>query len=149
METESRDRGMSRWIQAAVPSSLALLALMGCSSAKQPAELSPEEKGIVTVGLAYRDASVALKRGPARAEELTPYLKKYGDPEQLLVSPSDGQPYHIVWGVIPSRPDKRFQTQRLLAYEKSGKNGKRYALDCMLKVHHLTDKEITDLQGPN
>jgi hypothetical protein len=138
---------MSRWLRTAGAHCLALLAVLGCSSAKGPGELRPEEKAIVTVGLAYRDASAALKRGPANLEELTPYLKKYGDPDQLLVSPSDGQPYQIIWGLIPSRPAKSFQTQRLLAYEKSGKDGKRYALDCMLKVHHVSDKELSDLQG--
>jgi hypothetical protein len=140
---------MSRLAYRAVAHSLALLIAMGCSSARQPGDLSPEEKAITNVGLAYRDASAALRRGPASAEELAPFLKKYGDPDQVLVSPNDGQPYHIVWGLIPSRPDKRFQTQRLLAYEESGKDGKRYALDCMLKVHRLTDKEITDMQGPD
>jgi hypothetical protein len=144
---ESEDRDVSQLLRAAVAICLALLALSGCSSPKQPGELSQEEKAIVLVGRAYRDASTALKRGPASAEELKPFLKKYGDPDQLLVSPNDGQPYHIVWGLIPSRPAKSFQTQPFLAYEKTGKDGKRYALDCMLRVHHLSDQEFTDKQG--
>jgi hypothetical protein len=144
---ESKDRDVMRLVRAAGAPCLALLALSGCSSARQPGELSKEEKALVFVGLAYRDASAALRRGPQNAEELKPFLKKYGDPDKLLVSPSDGQPYHIVWGLIPSRPARSFQQQPFLAFEKTGKDGKRYALDCMLKVHHLSDKEFTDMIG--
>jgi hypothetical protein len=124
----------------------AVLLLVGCGS-RQPVELSKEEKAIVQIGLAYRDASAVLKRGPKSLAELKPYLNKYGDPEQLLVSPSDDQPYQIVWGVIPSRPAKSSQTNPLLVYEKTGKHGKRYVLDFMLKVHHLSDKEFAEKQG--
>jgi hypothetical protein len=104
---------------------------------------------MVTVGQAYRDASAALKRGPKGIDELKPYLKKYGDPEQLLVSPNDGQPYHIVWGVTPSRPSQNAQKQRFLLYEQSGKGGKRYALDFMLRPHHLTDRELEEKLKPD
>jgi hypothetical protein len=140
---------MIRLVRAAGVVWLAVTFMTGCSSTKKPVELSKDEEAIVHVGLAYRDASAALKRGPASVTELKPYLKKYGDPDQLLVSPNDGQPYHIVWGLIPSRPSKNSQTQRFLAYEKTGKHGKRCALDCMLKVHHLSDEELKNMQGSN
>jgi hypothetical protein len=100
------------------------------------------------VGLAYRDASNVLRRGPANVEELKPYLQKYGDPDQLLLSPNDGQPYHIVWGLVPQRLTKESFTQRVLAYEQTGKGGKRYVLDPMLRVHHLTEAEFTQWQKP-
>jgi hypothetical protein len=121
----------------------------GCSSANRSGEKSKEVEAIVHVGFAYRDASNVLKRGAASVEEIRPYLKKYGDPDQLLVSPNDGQPYHIVWGVVPGRPTAGAPAQRLLAYEESGKGGKRYALDCMMKVYHLTDAEFTRMRGSN
>lgn len=132
-----------------VATCLAVLLFSGCSSpSTSNGQLTTEEQAIRNVGLAYRDASRALRRGPTSVKELQPYLKKYGNPEKLLTSPSDGQPYHIVWGIVPSQPSKGGQSNRFLAYEQTGKNGKRYALDFMLKVHHLNDEEFNRLRAP-
>jgi hypothetical protein len=140
---------MIRQMGATVAAFLAALFVLGCSSpTPKPVQLSEQEQAIVNVGLAYRDASVALQRGPANEEELKPYLKKYGDPNQLLVSPRDGQPYKIIWGLTPSRLSKSAVAQRFLVYDQKGKNGKRYAVDIMLKVYHLSDEEFAKLQGP-
>jgi hypothetical protein len=125
------------------------MLVIGCSSATNRGELSKEEQAIVNVALAYQDASNALQRGPASEQELKPYLKKYGDPDQLLVSPNDGQHYQFTWGIIPARPTKNAVGKRFLVYEKTGKDGKRYAVDLMLKVYHLNDSEFTNSQGPN
>ncbi len=139
---------MPRLLRAAGLCSLALLVPVGCSSSSKPREpATPEEEAILHIGAAYRDASHVLHRGPKNVKELKPYLKKYGEPDALLVSPNDGQPYHIVWGLVPSQRTKRAEAQRFLAYEQTGKNGKRYALDCMLRVHHLTDADFARLQG--
>src|SRR5262249_10839339 len=122
---------------------------LGCSPGKtdRTGELSPEEQAILNVAQAYRDASNALPRGPASTQDLKPYLKQYGDPDQLLVSPSDGQPYQFTWGLTPSRPSKGAVGQNYLVYEKTGKDGKRYAVDIMMKVRHLSDKEFSP-SGP-
>jgi hypothetical protein len=138
---------MIQIVKAAGAVGLALVFLSGCSSNKQPHEPSKEEDAISLVGRAYRDASLALKRGPKSLNELKPYLKKHGDPDHSLVSPNDGQPYQIIWGVIPSRPSRSSAENRVLAYEQTGKDGKRYVLDCMLKVHHLTDSEFSAMRG--
>ena len=128
---------------------LAAILVIGCSSAKpNREELSKEEQAILNVAQAYRDAADALRRGPNSEQEIKPYLKKYGDPDQLLVSPGDGQPYQFTWGVIPARPAKSAVGQRFLVYEKTGKDGKRYAVDIMLKVHHVSDSELANSQGP-
>ncbi|HEV2947473.1 MAG TPA: hypothetical protein VGX70_08860 [Gemmataceae bacterium] len=125
---------------------LLLWAGIGCSSGNRgSADLNPNEEAIVHVGMAYRDSYNALKRAPKGVEDLKPYLKKYGDPDKVLISPSDGQPFHIVWGVVPSRPTKGNQV--FLVYEETGKNGKRYAVDIRLKVYHLTDSEFSQMQG--
>jgi len=133
---------MTRRQRAQGEYALLLLLIAGCSSAHKSDELNKEEEAIAHVGAAYRDASHFLKRGPASVKELKPYLKKYGDPDTVLTSPNDGQPYQINWGLIPSRPSRSAQTQRILAYEQAGKDGKRYVLDFMLKVHHLNDAEF-------
>jgi hypothetical protein len=140
---------MIRLTRAAAGWSLAVIVLMGCSNDKKPAELTQDEEAIKNVGLAYRDASSALRRGPANVNELKPYLKKYGDPDKLLVSANDGQPYEIVWRMMPLRPSKEAFSKPFLAYEKTGKDGKRYAVDIMMKVHHLDDAEFTQMKGSN
>src|SRR6266852_6205265 len=125
---------MTRQALVARAGCLTAVLILGCSQAKDPAPvpLNENEQAIVNVGLAYRDASVELTRGPANEKELKPYLKKYGDPEKLLVSPSDREPYHITWGLIPSQRTKSAFANRFLVYEKTGKGGKRYAVDIML-----------------
>jgi len=137
---------MMRLMLAAGTCCLAV-AFTGCSSGggRGTPELSKEEEAIVHVGLAYREASNALKRAPKGVEELKPYLKKYGDPDQVLTSPNDGQRYHIVWGTVATRPTKGNQV--FLVYEEAGKNGRRYAVDIRLKVYHLTDSEFSQMQG--
>src|SRR5207248_1111562 len=110
--------------------------LVGCSSSRTGGkELSADEEGIVHVGLAYREASNALKRAPKGIDDLKPYLKKYGDPDKVLISPNDGKPYHIVWGASASRPTKAAQAQRFLAYEETGKDGTRLAVDFKMNVY--------------
>jgi hypothetical protein len=126
---------------------LAVFILMGCSDDKKTSEVTKDEVAIKNVGLAYLDASNALKRGPANPNELKPYLKKYGDPDQLLISPNDGQPYEIAWGIMPLRPSQAAQSKRFLAHEKTGKDGKRYALDFRGNVLHLSDEEFAKTQG--
>src|SRR5262249_14885529 len=139
----------TRHVRAIRASCLATLLAVGCSQAsnKQQVQLNPQEQAIVNVGLAYRDASTALNRGPTDEKELKPYLKKHGDREQLLISRDDGQPYQFTGGLTPSRPSKGAVGQRFVVYEKTGKNGKRYAVDLMLKVHHLSAEQFANLQG--
>jgi hypothetical protein len=127
---------------------LTALLVIGCAPAAKKSVAVPKEgEAIVTIGRAYRDASNALKRGPTSEKELKPYLKKYGDPDQLLISPNDGQPYQFTWGLTPTRPTKSAVAHRFLVYEKTGKGGKRYAVDMMLKLYHLGAKEFAALQG--
>jgi hypothetical protein len=128
---------------------LGLALLAGCSgSAKYSVSAGTEKEPIEYVGMAYYEASTALKRGPANVEEIKPYLRKHGDPNQLLISPNDGQPYHINWGLLPKvRSIENFK-QRVLAYEEAGKGGKRSVLDPMLQLHHLSDAEFAQWFEP-
>jgi hypothetical protein len=123
----------------------------GCSSATKPdlrrLELSKEEEAIFQVGRAYNDATKALKKPPGSIKELKPYLKKYGDPDEVLISPNDGQPYQISWGMMAMRPPKSRQDGLLLVYEKTGKDGKRYGLDFRLHVFQMTDAQFEMARG--
>jgi hypothetical protein len=126
---------------------LGVALLAGCSgSPKYTVPSGAEKEPIEYVGMAYQEATTALKRGPANVEEIKPYLKQYGDPDQLLISPNDGQPYHINWGLVPKRLTRDMSQLRLLAYEEAGKDGKRSVLDPLLRLHHLSDAEFAQWQ---
>ncbi len=141
---------MSRWTVVACVFFLA--AEIGCTSRKEvasslaPDEFTPEADAILHVGQAYREAYAALKRAPAGIKDLKPYLAKFGDPDKVLTSPSDGQPYEITWGLEPGRPPRSMKTNPFLVCEKRGKDGKRYVLDFQFRVRCLTEDEFENLR---
>src|SRR5262249_31122900 len=94
-----------------------LLLVAGCSATSQVTELPPGEKNLRIVARAYTRAAQALGRSPRDAEELKPFLKDYGNPDELLVSPNDGKPYVIVASVDVKKP----RGTPVLAYEQEGK----------------------------
>jgi len=143
---------MIRLIRYAVVCCLAIPLTMGCShkevgSSLAPDEFTPEAEAILHVGQAYRDSYTARKKPPASIKDLKPYLTKFGDPDNLLISPSDGQPYEITWGVVPGHPPRSMKVSPFLVCEKSGKDGKRYVLDFTFKVRYLTEEEFAKLRG--
>jgi hypothetical protein len=108
-----------------------LAGLAGCGSGPDVIPLTSSEKNLTYIAMAYSNAHERLRHGPKDAEELKPFLKEYGDPEQLLTSPNDGQPYVVVWGVDPNRggPTPYRQMFPILAYERKGAGGKRAVTD--------------------
>src|SRR5215211_4459125 len=71
------------------------------------------------IGLAINDATARLGRPPANLDELRPFLEEQGDPHALVVSPIDGQPFVLFWGV-----DVRAAAyDTVLGYEQTGSGG--------------------------
>jgi hypothetical protein len=110
---------------------LLLAALAGCKSGPNVVALSASEQNLTFIALAYLEAHGKLGRGPKNAEELKPFLKEHGDPDQILTSPNDGQPYVVVWDADPTRggPTAYRQMWAILAYERKGSGGKRAVTD--------------------
>jgi hypothetical protein len=110
---------------------LALAGQAGCGSGPNVIPLTKAEKSLTFVALAYGEAHSRLGRGPKNAEELKPFLKEFGEPDELLVSPNDGQPYVVVWGANPTRggPTEYKQMFPILAYENKGTRGRRALTD--------------------
>ena len=112
-----------------------MAATTGCSgcgrSGLHVVPLSASEQNLSHIVMAYIDANEKLGRPPKNAEELKPYLKEFGNPEELLVSPNDGEPYVVIWGVDPSRggPTEYQGMWQIIAYEKKGTGGKRAVTD--------------------
>jgi hypothetical protein len=124
---------------------LTVLALAGCGHSTPPGE---PPKGSARANLeaicnAYRKASQEFKRPPT-LDEFKTALKGYGDPDQLLISPRDGQPFVLVIGVnvfnepTPANP-------LIIAYEKAGKDGKRMAVfaNGTVPPDGFTDEEMS------
>lgn len=144
---------MTQLIRCAVACGFLVPLILGCTSRKDigkslaPDELTPEGEAILHIGQAYRDAYTARKKPPASIKDLTPYLAKFGDPDKVSVSPNDGEPYEITWGVVPGHPPRVMKVSPFLVCEKSGKDGKRYVLDFTFKVRCLTDEQFEKLRG--
>jgi hypothetical protein len=143
---------MTQLIRCAVACGLVVALTVGCSEKEvdrslAAEEFTPEAEAILHVGQAYRDAYAAKKKPPTSVKDLNPYLAKFGDPGKVLVSPNDGQPYEITWGVVPGHPPKTVKESPFLVCEKSGKDGKRYVLDFTFKVRCLTQEKLEQLRG--
>jgi hypothetical protein len=131
MPYESTDRAAVRrqWLGPGL--ALLVLGLNGCGSGPDVVPFSDAEEELTSIAMAYGDAHSKLGRGPKNAEELKPFLKTFGDPDDLLFSPNDSQPYVVVWGLDPSRggPTSYNQMFPILAYEAVGSGGKRAVTD--------------------
>src|SRR4051812_33146425 len=71
---------------------------VGCGGCDQPrmADVPASTQNLKVISAAYLEATKQLDRPPQDVNELTPYLKKHGDPAAILRSPDDGQEYVIL-----------------------------------------------------
>jgi hypothetical protein len=80
--------------------------------------------------MAYQDANTELGRPPKNADELKRFLKQFGDPDALLISPNDGEPYVVIWGANPVGGPTDYEGMfPILAYERKGADGMRAVTD--------------------
>jgi hypothetical protein len=97
------------------------LSACGTSSDPHIVPLTPAEKRLTNIALAYADAEEKLGRPPRDADELKEFLKPFGNPDELLVSPNDGQPFVVIWGKkLAGGPTPYKGLFPILAYEKTG-----------------------------
>jgi hypothetical protein len=135
---DRRQSNLSRiWIYLA-----GCLLLAGCASRPAGPILQPDEaKSLGDIGLAYDRATVALHRPPANAAELKPFLKPLGNPDDILRSTRDGQPYVVRWGINFRKLRISSMPPPVIAYETQGANGRRYVLTVM-GVAAMSDAEL-------
>jgi hypothetical protein len=103
--------------------------LIGCSCSqvqeiKPTAEVDLLQKLQSAYDLAYNQVGRPLKD----FSELKPFLDGIDDPEKQLVSPNDGLPYVIVYGVDRQDFSKGVP---VYAYEQKGRNGVRRVITAM------------------
>ena len=91
---------------------------------------------------------MAEQRPPQSAEELKPALGKLGNPDDLLRSSRDGQPFVVCWGVDLLVPPTWAKATPVLAYEKRGVDGRRYVLTTRRRVELMPDQEFRKASFP-
>lgn len=132
-------------VQLRLANLICVLGLAGCSESGPRTD--DAELNLRRIVQAYEQAS--FPRLPANVGDLKGQFKELGDkrdPEVILRSPRDGQPYVILFG----RPLDSSNRTTILAYEKSGKDGKRYVVMLSRDIKLLTEEEFAaaNFAGP-
>lgn len=134
--------------QLALALGLLLASVAGCGGS--PAVVNVQEdksaQNLQQIGAAYSMAAIKLGRPPRDANDLKEILKNgpgNPDPETILRSPDDNEPYVIVWNVNFMEVAKaRGNVDVILAYEAKGKNGKRHVLKPPAQIIVMTDEQF-------
>jgi hypothetical protein len=119
---------------------LSIVMLVGCGSGDKPSAITTDPTIIALdkLGGAY----IRGTPPPKTKAELLAIFKSCNHPKELLISPSDGQEFIIVYGVELKGLKVTGAQLPIVAFEKTGKDGKRYALRGMNTVVQLTEAEL-------
>ncbi|MBY0326477.1 MAG: hypothetical protein K2Q30_06125 [Gemmataceae bacterium] len=119
---------------------LSIVMLVGCGSGDKPSAITTDPTIIALdkLGGAY----IRGTPPPKTKAELLSIFKSCNHPKELLISPSDGQEFIIVYSVELKGLKVTGAQLPIVAFEKSGKDGKRYALRGMNTVVQLTEAEL-------
>jgi hypothetical protein len=124
-----------------------LLALWGCSDAPEIPKIPAEQQHLLYILRAYCRFNGERQRTPTSLDELKPLLKEFGDPEKIVLSPRDGQPYVLVGGLDIRRAPSG-GVLPVVAYERIGVDGKRQVIDLRGAIRLLTPEEFRKLKFP-
>jgi hypothetical protein len=127
--------------------SVVLLIFSGCSSEPEIPKIPVEEQNILYILRAYCKFNGEQHRTPKSLDELKPWLKEFGDPEKVVLSPRDGQPYVLVGGLDISRLPSG-GVMPVVAYERKGVDGKRQVVDMRGQIRLLMPDEFKLLIFP-
>jgi hypothetical protein len=145
--------------KAGVVGLLVALAGFGCSKSKPPPP-APVAAQLRAIGAAYFAATRELDHPPNNKEELVRYIKlakpnpedpenpETVNPAEVLRSPNDNEEFVILWGVdVMSLNTSKQNMLPVIAYEKNGKDGKRWVLQLRF-ARQATDEEMETLPFP-
>jgi hypothetical protein len=122
----------------------------GCGRSSDPV-VTPLPKAVQDVGSisqAYREAFEQTGKAPESFDDLRKYLTSLGgNPDDMRVSPNDGQPYVVMWGADPTRggPGPIKGMWSIVAHEQTGANGVRAVADIRGLAVTVTDEEFAKL----
>jgi hypothetical protein len=118
-----------------------VLSAPGCSSKPTQIEENTAAPRLRKIMQAY-DIAIYKGKIPQNADDLKPFLLELApndNPEEILRSPNDNEPYEVVWGTNLDRIEER---NVVVAYEKTGVNGVRYVITNERIVKTMTDDEF-------
>jgi hypothetical protein len=118
------------------------LGSVGCSAKPVLIETPKETHNINYVVVAYMTAEARLGHPPKNEEELKPFLKDFGNPDEVLTSPNDGEKFVVLYGT------RATAGLRIIAYEKKGKDGKRYVANPQVRIWPVTEEQFGQLRLP-
>ena len=84
---------------------------------------------------------------PTKREDLIPYLQKFGNPEEILISDNDKAEFVILWNIDYRTYLNEGKLIPVTAYEKKGMGGRRYVLQGRV-VSTLTDAQFDQVAFP-
>lgn len=129
---------------------LPLAMLLGCGGGTvvvdQP--LDPTHERLMKIGNAYTAYLEETGQPPRSEKQLRQALAEQGNPDELLRSPRDGQPFVICWGVDLFGGLDWAQNTPVLAYEKQGTGEKRYVLTAIRSVQEISEDEFQQASFP-
>jgi len=109
--------------------------------------LPKAEQDLCSIAQAYREAFEQTGKAPESFDDIRKYLGSFGNPDDMRVSPNDGQPYVVMWGADPTRggagPVKGMWA--IVAHEQAGAGGKRAVADTRGLATTVTDEEFAKL----
>jgi len=131
-----------------------MAATAGCSGCVRTQDtvvtpLPKAEQDLCFIAQAYCGLFEEHGKAPESFDDLRGYLTARGrNPDEMRVSPNDGQPYVVMWGADPTRggggnPKGLF---RIVAHEQTGKGGMRAVADTRGLAATLTDEEFAQLK---
>ena len=113
--------------------------LIGCGGGKiEPLTTDPTAIALDKIGSAY----IRGTPPPKTKADLLAIFKSSSYPKELLISPNDGQEFIIVYDVQLKGLKVSGAQLPVVAFEKSGKDGKRYVLRGMNTIVQLTDDQL-------
>ena len=115
------------------------MLLAGCFTKKNPEIPKASVDHLQTIYQSYNKAAETLKRGPKDLDEFKKFLPPGTNADEILISPHDGKPYKLVWGVNPRTPP-RGPFPPVMAYEQEGKDGEFDAITTMGVVRCKQDE---------
>lgn len=120
--------------------SILVILVAGCGPEQIRSEkpMDPAMERLLAVGRGYGEFNRERGRPPKGPDDIRGRLTT----ADAFVSPRDGQPFVIFWGVDITSPATWATGRPILAHESQGADGSRYVLTTMLNVELLPDGEL-------
>jgi hypothetical protein len=138
------------WFVVAAALMVATTGCSGCLRTPDPVRtpLPKAVQDLGTIAQVYCEAFEETGKAPESFGDLNKYLTSFGNPDEMQISPNDGQPYVVIWGGDPTRGGavNPKGLWHIVAHEKVGKDGMRAVADMRGLGAIVTEEEFAQLK---